>query len=187
MSLRAEKDALRLVLRAIRDAIPEPERSAMGLNIAERVQAAVDGRGLVFIFLSFGSEVPTDPICARLAAGGHALAVPHIDAGELAPVEYTPGEATSAGVWGIREPATLRPVDPGDIDAILAPGLGFDRDGFRIGYGGGYYDRLLKRCRPDALRIGIGFHAQIVPAVPHDGSDEPLHLIATELETVTCG
>lgn len=186
MNLRADKDALRAVLRESRDAIPESERSEMGLEVTAGVLGAVEGRELVFIFLSFGSEVPTDPICDRLVAAGHRLAVPHIGGGELTPVGYVPGEATTPGVWGIREPSALRPVDPGQLDAIVAPGLGFDRRGFRIGYGGGFYDRLLRRCRADALRAGIGFHTQLVSEVPHDEDDEPLDVVVTDLETIPC-
>lgn len=186
MTLRAEKDALRTLLRGIRDALPEIERRAMGLEVAERILGVVEDRETVFIFLSFGSEVPTDPICARLFAAGHSLAVPHISQGELTPVEYEPGEAATPRVWGIREPSVLRPMDPSAIDAIVAPGLGFDRRGFRIGYGGGFYDRLLRRCRADALRTGIGFHTQLVSEVPHGGDDEPLDVVVTDVETITC-
>ena len=100
---------------------------------------------------------------------------------------YVPGEATTPAVWGIREPSVLRPIDPLAIDAIVAPGLAFDRGGFRVGYGGGFYDRLLKRCRDDALRSGVCFSGQMVPEVPHDQSDEPLQVVLTERETITCG
>lgn len=186
MTLRAEKDALRARMRELRDAIPDSERAERGLAVAERVLRAVESRRLVFIFLSFGSEVPTDPICERLAAAGHALAVPHIDGGELTPVGYEPQEATTSAVWGIREPAVLRPIDPDEIDAVVAPGLAFGRDGFRVGYGGGFYDRLLRRCRPDVLRAGICFQEQAVPEVPHDPNDEPLYLILTDTETIAC-
>ena len=187
MSLRAEKSALRARMRELRDAIPGGERSEMGLKVTERVLRAVEDRRLVFIFLSFGSEVPTDPICDRLEAAGHILAVPHIDQGELIPVEYEPGEATNPAVWGIREPSVLRTIDPAAIDAVVAPGLAFDRNGFRAGYGGGFYDRLLRRCRDDALRAGICFSQQVVPDVPHDRNDEPLSLVLTDLETIACG
>lgn len=186
MILKAEKDALRAHMREVRDAIPDPDRAERGLAVAQRVLDAVEGRRLVFIFLSFGSEVPTDPICERLAAAGHALAVPHIDGGELTPVEYEAQEATASAVWGIREPAVLRPIDPLVIDAVVVPGLAFGRDGFRVGYGGGFYDRFLRRCRPDVLRAGICFQEQVVREVPHDPNDEPLHLILNDTETIAC-
>lgn len=187
MSLREKKSALRAQMRVLRDAIPESERNEMGLALAERVLNAVEGRQLVFIFLSFGSEVPTDPMCDGLAAAGHNLTVPRIGGGELTPVEYEPGEPTTSAIWGIREPSVPRPIDPLLIDAVVAPGLAFDREGFRVGYGGGFYDRLLKRCRLDVLRAGVCFSRQVVPEVPHDQNDEPLHFVITDLETITCG
>jgi 5-formyltetrahydrofolate cyclo-ligase len=69
---------------------------------------------------------------------------------------------------------------------VLAPGLAFDRRGNRLGYGGGYFDGFLARCPPDAARVGIGFHVQVVDAVPHGDADQPLDLLVTELETIAC-
>lgn len=177
------KSAARDALRRARDGLSETERTVASERIADTLAALLGGRRTVMVFLSFGSEVPTDPICDRLAFD-HDLVVPHIDAGELVPVAYVPGEATVQAVWGIREPASLRPVAEALIDAVVAPGLGFDRRGFRLGYGGGYYDRLLSRCRPDALRIGIGFHCQLVDEIPHDEHDEPMQVIVTDGATI---
>lgn len=186
MSLKGKKEALRARLREARDSIPEGDRVAAAARIADRLPRALDGASNVMIFMSFGSEVPTDGICQRLASTGHRLSVPHIETGELVPVEYTPGEVVAEAVWRIREPAELRAVDPTEIDAVVTPGLGFDRSGYRIGYGGGFYDRLLRRCRKDALRIGIGFQIQVIPEVPHGDKDEPLQLVLTDRETIIC-
>jgi 5-formyltetrahydrofolate cyclo-ligase len=187
MGLREDKAALRDRLRAVRDAIPPEEREAAVPKIAERLVMATAGYGTVMGFLAFGSELPTFPLLTRLAQEGHDLVVPHIADGGLTPVAYDSGEPLAEAVWGIPEPARLRPVDPLTIDAVFAPGLGFDRGGFRIGYGGGFYDRLFTRLRADVLRVGVGFHPQVVPEVPHGEGDERLDLILTEVETIRCG
>ena len=186
MDVRQAKQELRARLRAARDGTDADHRADAALAIAERVAAEVEGLGLVMGFLAFGSEVPTLPILDRLDREGHALAVPHIAGDELVPVGFVPGEDLRPAVWGIPEPATIRPVDPETIDAVIAPGLGFDRRGYRVGYGGGYYDRLLARVRPDALRIGIGLHLQIVAEVPNDDRDQRMNIVVTERETITC-
>ena len=186
MRLSDEKAALRTRLRATRAAITPEERAAAVLEVTQRVVRATAGRGTIMGFLAFGSELPTLPLLERLGAEGHVLAVPHIAEGDLTPVAFRPGEALVEAVWGIPEPANLRVIDPLTIEVVVAPGLGFDRSGFRVGYGGGFYDRLLPRLRPDVLRVGIGFHAQVIPGVPHGPEDQRLDLVITERETINC-
>jgi 5-formyltetrahydrofolate cyclo-ligase len=137
-------------------------------------------------FLSFGSEVPTETLTDRLAAEGHRIALPCIEAGEVYPADYRLGEPLVARAYGLREPKERRFVEPLELDAIVSPGLGFDREGRRIGYGAGYYDRLFRRVRPDTLRVGIAFHQQVVEHVPADRGDELLDMIVTDEEVITC-
>lgn len=186
MSLKIEKQALREELTALRDAIPADERAEAAARITERLVVACEGLGAVMVFLSIRSEVPTQGILERLGREGHRLAVPHLDGTEIRPVAYLPGENLTSATWGIPEPADLRPVDPKSLDVVAAPGLGFDREGSRIGYGGGFYDRLFIRTRPDCLRVGIGFHTQLAESVPHGSKDQAIDLIITESETVVC-
>lgn len=186
MSTKTEKTALRVELAAVRDAIPVEERDAAAALVGERLVAASEGRLTVMVFLSFRSELPTLPILEQLRAAGHLLAVPHLDGTEIRPVAYEPGEPLGAARWQIPEPVDLRPIDAKTIDAVAAPGLGFDRRGYRLGYGGGFYDRLFTRTRPDCLRTGIGFHVQVVEAIPHTSHDRLLDVVLTELETISC-
>jgi 5-formyltetrahydrofolate cyclo-ligase len=71
-------------------------------------------------------------------------------------------------------------VDPASIDLVVTPGLAFDRRGRRLGYGGGHYDRFLRRLPPSTIRVGIGFAAQVVDRVPAGPTDEPLDALVTE-------
>ena len=83
------------------------------------------------------------------------------------------------GPYGIREPAaTLPVVAPRDLDVMLVPGVAFDPRGNRLGYGGGYYDRVLA-ARP-CLTIGIAWTFQVVDAVPMEPWDQPVDALLTE-------
>ena len=90
------------------------------------------------------------------------------------------------GKWGILEPNCSlrndpqRTVLPAQLDLVVLPGLAFDMRGRRLGSGMGYYDRLLRHVRNDCVRIGLAFHRQMVPQVPTEVHDQPLHAIVTD-------
>lgn len=94
--------------------------------------------------------------------------------------------------WGLQEPAVhlredKRIVAPKQIDLFLIPGLAFDHHGNRLGYGKGYYDKLLSERRSNSLAIALAFHEQIFPHVPHDPQfDVPVDYIATENGIMDC-
>ena len=85
--------------------------------------------------------------------------------------------------FGVPEPAFPSPessaVSPDEIDLVIVPGLAFDADNFRVGYGGGFYDRFLPTLRADAVTIGVGFVEQLVEAVPRQAHDVALHRVVT--------
>ncbi|WP_237051503.1 5-formyltetrahydrofolate cyclo-ligase [Magnetospirillum sp. ME-1] len=126
-------------------------------------------------------EIDPVPLMEALASRGHVLALPAVTetGGILEFRRWTPGETLEAGPHGTRHPPAVPPVIPG---VVLAPLLAFDRRGFRLGYGGGYYDRTLGELRRSGaiLAIGLAFAAQEVGTVPTDPWDIPLDLIATE-------
>lgn len=93
---------------------------------------------------------------------------------ELAVLRALDDAALRRGPMGIREPREAELVSPHDVTAWFVPALAFDRRGNRLGYGGGWYDRLLADAAPDALRIGVGYDFQMVEALPHESHDVPL-------------
>jgi len=94
----------------------------------------------------------------------------------------TPGESTSKGAYGILEPHPDAPIlQPDEVDLILVPSVACDVRGYRLGYGGGYYDRLLSSSRwAHQPTIGIAFEFAISPELPIDEWDKPLHGVCTE-------
>ena len=132
-------------------------------------------------FMPIGEEISPLPLMARLRASGYRLALP-VMMGKGQPLQfraYAPGDPLIAAVWGIREPGPDQPVVQPDV--LLAALLAFDDRGFRLGYGGGYYDRTinaLRRVKP-VITIGLAFDEQRVDAVPHLDYDEPLDWILT--------
>jgi 5-formyltetrahydrofolate cyclo-ligase len=99
---------------------------------------------------------------------------------------WKPGDTTSAAVWGIGEPLGSAPVVEPDV--LLVPLLAFDADGYRLGYGGGFYDRTLARLRgmKSVVAIGLAFDEQQVDSVPHTGRDERLDWVLTPRGPLRC-
>lgn len=186
--LRSEKAAVRAAMKALRDAIPPAERARMALAIEAGLMGlpAVRAARVVLLFSSFGSEVPTDGIARRLHSEGRRVLLPYLTGSRMEAGELRDGDALVPTTYGPMEPADRRPVEPGEIDLVVAPGLAFDRQGHRVGYGAGHFDRYLARLRDDATRVGIAFHQQIIPAIPHGPGDQSLDVLITDLETFIC-
>jgi 5-formyltetrahydrofolate cyclo-ligase len=137
-------------------------------------------------FYPYQSEIDTRPLLGRLAGEGWTTCLP-IVLGDGLPLEFrrwAPGAPTIKGVWGIpRPPEDAELVEP---DVLIIPLLSFDRKGFRLGYGGGFYDRTLEmlRARKNIIAIGVGYSAQEVDHVPVGENDQPLDYVITEKELI---
>jgi 5-formyltetrahydrofolate cyclo-ligase len=145
--------------------------------------------GIVSGFIPYKSEIGTLPLMAALIARGWTAALPVVVAqGEpLIFRAWAPGQPLESGLWDIPVP---RPEAPEVLpDVLLVPGLSFDRKGYRLGYGGGFYDRTLAKLRlvKPVTAIGVAYHAQMVDEVAHDEFDAPLDFVMTEKETIACG
>lgn len=187
-ALKRSKRALRRAVLARRDALPAGARAAKARIIVERVLDLPEIRGAatVMAFWSFGSEVDTSGLLLGLHAAGVRIALPRIRGAEVVPMAYAPGDEVRETSFGAMEPTSAAEVDPGAIDVVVAPGVAFDRRGNRIGYGGGYYDRLLARIRSDAAIVAVAFELQVVDEVPAGGEDRPVDAIVTEREVIGC-
>lgn len=137
--------------------------------------------GIVSGYYPMEGEIWPLPLMAALRSKGHSLALPVMQ-GKGDPLlfrAWTPGDPLIPGVWGIRQPAPDRAVVLPDI--VLVPLLAFDARGYRLGYGGGYYDRTLRSLRAvkPILAVGLALDELEVDAVPHLDYDERLDWVLT--------
>jgi 5-formyltetrahydrofolate cyclo-ligase len=183
------KETLRNEALARRDAIPPDQRKAGAEVIAARAfPVAVPAGAIVSGFMPMKSEINPLPLLKRLAAQGARLALPVV-AGRGKPLimrAWEFGAPLSRGQWGIREPgADAAEVYP---DIVIAPLAAFDRRGYRIGYGAGYYDMTIAalRARKPVTAIGVAFAAQEIPDVPAFDYDQRLDFVLTERAVIDC-
>jgi 5-formyltetrahydrofolate cyclo-ligase len=133
-------------------------------------------------FYPYQAEINVLPLLARLVSEGWHTALPVVMA-KGAPLTFrawAPGEPTGRGIWDIHIPLETAPeLQP---DVLLVPMLAFDRRGYRLGYGGGFYDRTLAELRKlkPVTAIGVAYAEQELPEVPISEFDEPLDWILTE-------
>jgi 5-formyltetrahydrofolate cyclo-ligase len=180
------KASLRRAALARREALPAEERRSAGLAVAERgLPVAVAPGTVVSGFSPIKSEISPLPLLRWLADAGASLALP-VMTGRVQPLTMRAwmfGAPLVPGVWGIREPPADAPEAFPDI--LIVPLLAFDSRGYRLGYGGGYYDRTIARLRTmkPVTAIGLSFAAQQIDEVPATPRDERLDLVLTEVGT----
>ena len=180
------KAALRKTILRRRGELPEGERASLGDRIIGTVLdlPAYERSNVVLAYASFGAELPTDRFLRRVLDDGKVLLLPRVGSGGLDLYHVRdPDEDLVPGTWGIREPIKDRcPLaDPESVDFALVPGLAFDRGGRRLGYGGGFYDRLISGGLSDRTPLVSGaFGVQIVDEVPVGPNDVPVHAVVTE-------
>lgn len=181
---KAKRDVRRAVL-TLRDAMAPEERARRGALAVSRFLALDEVRLAkgVLVFWSFGSEVPTQDLIRRLLDANVRVALPKIVNGQIECRSYRAGDPTTSAAFGALEPAGGDVIEPDSLDVVCTPAVAFDRAGWRIGYGGGYFDRLFTRT--GATRIGLGFSIQVLDAVlPHGAFDARLHALVTEDEVM---
>lgn len=174
-------------MAAVRAGLTPEQVKAASRKIASRLDELEPLRHARSImgFASIKNEIDLAFWVEKEIACGKNLFLPRVEKnGSMEAVQFRGWEQTVAGPFGIREPIG-GPFDPQLIDVVLVPGLVFDAQGYRLGYGKGYYDRFLLRLRKDAFCCGLCYDFQVVDDVgPHPG-DIPVHLILTERTQIT--
>lgn len=179
-SLVIAKRALRAALLERRQA--QPDRDRLSARICSALAPLLDGARIVALYWPIGAEVDPRPALDALAARGVVTCLPRIvaPAQPLAFHRWRPGDPLLEGRLGTAEPAATAPlVTP---DHLVVPLVGFDARLYRLGYGGGYYDRTLAALRRQgrAQAIGVAFACQEVDRVPAGRYDQRLDKIVTE-------
>ncbi|MBR5152204.1 MAG: 5-formyltetrahydrofolate cyclo-ligase [Clostridia bacterium] len=175
-----EKTELRRHFRNIRDAISPDKRKAASAVICEKALAltkTLSARS-VFVYYSMGSEVETHALTDVLCRQGICVSVPRCNT-----VLHTMDAVRLTGEWetdayGILTPRGGEVISPSALDLILVPALAFDQDGYRLGYGGGYYDRYLKPLTTPTA--GLCFSACLTDVLPRGVFDCSVGIVLTE-------
>ena len=145
----------------------------------------------IFSFISFKDEVNTHEIIKKSISIGKRVGVPipvpktkELKVSEL--IDFD--KELDLGFYNILTPKDkyIRIVPPKLVDLVLVPGVAFDKRGYRVGYGGGYYDRFFSNINENVIKIGLCYEMQIIPEVPKDPYDIPIDFILTEKEFIQC-
>ncbi|MDP2143111.1 MAG: 5-formyltetrahydrofolate cyclo-ligase [Gallionella sp.] len=191
------KNSIRTCIKAEREALPVEVRVAHSATIVQRLLQLPECRdaSAVLGYMNFGSEFASDLFAAGVLAEGKRLALPkvnrHANQLDLYWVEDFENQLVP-GLWGIREPVVERCErleTLNEVEFALLPGVAFTRGGARLGYGGGFYDKLLAgsdagRERP--VLVAAAFALQIVEQLPQEATDIKVERIVTEQETIAC-
>ncbi len=148
----------------------------------------LDRPQVVMCYMDFRNEVRTESLIEYLLSKEKVVILPKVnpETNELDLFQIEGFKDMDISKFGILEPADHLPAAlPSDIDLILAPGVAFDLKGYRMGYGAGFYDKLLPQTRPDCAVIGLAFDLQILESLPVEAHDQPMNSILTETRWIT--
>ena len=160
------------MMRERRKALTPEERTAASEIICAKL-AALNFHSPIAAYLASSQEIDLSPFIRKMLASGGKVVAPRWNGEtyELAVLRELDEAHLRKGPMGILEPAEAEIVSPKEVEVWLVPGLAFTRDGKRLGYGGGWYDRLLAEALKDSLKLGIAHAFQVVddlPSEPHD-------------------
>jgi 5-formyltetrahydrofolate cyclo-ligase len=190
MPSAAAKALLRTEVLARRGSVTDAAAAAFAQRIAEvgAVFAAERSTRIAAAYWPVKGEASPMPLLEELALRHVVTALPVMIGRDraLAFRRWRPGERLVATTFGIMEPAADRPVVVPDL--VFVPLLGFDRRGYRLGYGAGFYDRTLADLRAlgQASTVGIAYAVQEVPEIPAEDHDQRLDFVLTDREWITC-
>lgn len=193
MTMQAMKQSIRQRIIAGRAALSLLDRKRLSLEISEKIvhlPEYVAARS-VMGWMCFGAEFETDGWVRQVLADGKQLVLPRVNRATRQLEVYRVSDLErqiEIGSYGIREPIPARCelADLADIDFILLPGVAFGRDGARLGYGGGFYDKLLARLLHQPLLVAAAFSLQVVEGIPQEPTDRKVDRLITEHEIIHC-
>jgi 5-formyltetrahydrofolate cyclo-ligase len=194
MTAQGLKQSLRQRIIAAREKLPAPERlrlshavvgSVCKLNAYRQAQTVLG-------YLNFGAELAAELWVRQALADGKRVLLPrvnrasrHLDLYQVRDLAHD----VAPGLWGIREPVVERCIKEealGTVDFILLPGVAFTRAGARLGYGGGFYDKLLAHMPHRPALVAGAFALQVVQEIPQESTDRKVEWLVTEDETIRC-
>ncbi len=191
--MQSLKQSLRKSVLTLRDGLPLDVKSRLDSAILARILELPDYREsrTLLGYMNFGSEFSCDSWADQVLKDGKRLALPrvnrHTSTLDLYFVEDLENQL-EPGLWGIREPVVercerLKAIN--EVEFALLPGIAFTRKGARLGYGGGFYDKLLSGSMRPVLAVAA-YGLQLVEEIPQEETDVGVEWIITESETISC-
>jgi 5-formyltetrahydrofolate cyclo-ligase len=184
----AAKEALRKRLSALRRTLTAEARSERSLRASEHLiaQACFSEARVVLAYAALRFELDPSPALTRAAQQGKTVLLPRVapESSTLSLHVYEAGDELCESGFGVREPLASAPqVLPDQVDLVLVPALAFDARGYRLGYGKGFYDRLLPLLSR-AERVGLAFELSLLPQLPNEDHDIAVHRVVTEKRVI---
>ncbi|MEZ5125181.1 MAG: 5-formyltetrahydrofolate cyclo-ligase [Thermoleophilia bacterium] len=189
--IASAKSRVRREMLARRSTMSPAVRAAQSRLICQRAAdlPEIAAAHTVMGFASFGSEIDTSTLLDSLLACGKQLCLPRVLGPRTmaAHVIVNPRADLKPGAWDIPEPTPDRPVvDPAAIDVMVVPGVAFDVQGHRYGYGGGFYDSFLPHTRAGVPRVALAFELQVVDHLDCEAHDLTVDIVVTEERVLRC-
>lgn len=181
---RLEKNDLRKKMKALRAGLSPEDRekySAMACEQLQNLSILLDFPGVLLGYLALPQEVVIDRVLYEWLARGRQVGVPVVSGSDIMPYSLPEPEKLEISTFGIREPqrSSTEPLCPDRIKVVVLPGLAFDQQGYRLGYGKGYYDRFFHSLKHRPLLVGVAFDFQLLDHIPKQEHDVPLDLLVT--------
>jgi len=136
----------------------------------------------VLLYYPVKGEPDITPLLSTLIASRGGIVLPKVEGDQLTLYSVEDLGSLRRGRFGVPEPSRGERVDPAELDLAVIPGVIFDRHGYRIGFGKGYYDRLLSRIR--SPKVGVAYSFQVLEEIPRDPWDKPVDMVVTEEEVI---
>lgn len=186
--MSTDKNMIRAEMRTRRKAVTPEARAAAGKELSRRLivderalGAAISAKGPIAVYLASKEEIDLADFITAALSFGCAVVAPRWNGTDYELVRLQNFATLVKGPHGILEPPAGPAMRPEDVRAWLVPGLAFTKDGGRLGYGGGWYDRLLCRAAKQTPKIGIAYGFQLVDALPTEPHDVRLTSVESAL------
>ena len=180
-----QKEELRYKFKIKRKYFQHSAREVADGAICDAVLSALDGYDSFFIYYSFGSEADTHAVIERLLEQGKRVYLPRVEGNEMIAVRYDGDkDKLVKNSFGIYEPTGEEAKEP--VQVCLTPLLAVNEEGYRLGYGGGYYDRYFARHK-DVLKVGLGYALQYTGEFTSQSHDVPLDKFICERGIIDFG
>lgn len=176
------KVAFRQRLLGQRRSLSTDQRTFLSGLIQQRLMAEPEfcRARTIALYSPIDQEVDTGQLAAWGLSEGRRVAYPRMVGDRLEFLAVAGPAELVVGRFGVREPPGGDPLPLAEIDVLVVPGVGFDEDGCRLGYGRGFYDRVLHGLAPATWAVGLGYEFQVMATLPRFPHDQSLHALITE-------